>query len=104
MAPVTRRRGNHFSTMHDTDNCDELVHEDQLMTKGDNEEFLAAMRIQIEDLTAQLAESRLYDRHLHRTPPWQAEEEDKDDDNYVFTNPFAELMLIGGRAGSNWIF
>jgi hypothetical protein len=69
MAPITTRKGNNFSTMHNIDDRDELVHEDQGTTKGDNEEVQVAMRIQIEDLTAQLAESCLYDRRLHRTPP-----------------------------------
>ena len=90
MAPVTRRKGNNFSTMHDADDHDESVHEDQGTTKGDNEEVQAAMRIQIEVLMAQLAKSRLYDRRLRRTPPWQVEEEDEDDDSYGSANPFAK--------------
>jgi hypothetical protein len=65
MAPVTRRKGNHFPTLHDEDDCDESGHEDQGMTKGDNEEVQAAIRAQIEDLTNQLAESRLYDKCWH---------------------------------------
>jgi hypothetical protein len=60
---VTRRKGNRFSTLHDVHDRDELVHEDQGMTKGGNEEVQAAMRAQIEDLTTQFAESHLYDRH-----------------------------------------
>jgi hypothetical protein len=62
MAPITRRKGNRFPTQHDEDNHEELGHEEQRMTNGDNEEVQATMRAQIEDLTNQLAESRLYDR------------------------------------------
>jgi hypothetical protein len=113
MAPVTRRKSNHFPTQHDEDDHEESGHEEQRMTNGDNEEVQAAMRAQIEDLTDQLAESCLYDRRRCRTPPRQEEEEDEGDYGYESANPFAErrmqgclrkLMLIGGRAGSNWIF
>jgi hypothetical protein len=45
MAPITRRRGNRFTTMHEADNHDKSVHEDQGMTKGDNKEVQAATRI-----------------------------------------------------------
>jgi hypothetical protein len=51
MALVTRRKGNHFPTLYDEDDRDELVHEDQWTIKGDNEEVHAAMGAQIEDLT-----------------------------------------------------
>ena len=56
-----------------------------------------AMRAQIKDLTAQLAESCLYDRRQRRTPPQQVEEEDEDDDGYGSTNPFAEHRTQGCR-------
>ena len=44
MAPVARRKGNRFSTLHDVYDRDESIHEDQGMMKGDNEEVQAAMR------------------------------------------------------------
>jgi hypothetical protein len=68
MAPVTRRKGNRFPTQHDEDDREDSGHEEQRMTNGDNEEVQVAMRAQIEDLTNQLVESRLYDRRRHRTP------------------------------------
>ena len=95
MALVTRRKGNHFSTLHDVYDRDESVHKDQRATKGENEEVQIALRIQIEELTAQLAESRLYDRHRRRTPPQQAEKKDKDDDGYGSVNPFAKRRTQG---------
>jgi hypothetical protein len=79
MALVTRRKGNRFPTQHDEDDRKESRHEEQRMTNGDNEEVQVAMRAQIEDLTDQLAESRLYDRRRRRTPPRREEEEDEDD-------------------------
>jgi hypothetical protein len=104
MAPVTKRKGNRFSTLHDVYDRDESVHEDQGTTKGDNEEVQVAMRAQIEDLTAQLAKSRLYDMRQHRTPPWQVEEEDND--SYRSVNPFAECRTQRRRpptqAHDNW--
>jgi hypothetical protein len=51
MALVTRRKGNHFATLHDEDDREESGHEDQGTTKGDNEEVQVAMRAQIKDLT-----------------------------------------------------
>jgi hypothetical protein len=97
MAVVTRRKGNRFPTQHNEDDCEESGHEDQRTTNGDNVEVQAAMRVQIEDLTNQLAESRLYDRRRHRTPPRQAEEEDEDEDDYGYesANPFAERRTQG---------
>jgi hypothetical protein len=62
MAPVTRRKGNRFPTQHDEDEHEESGHEEQRTTIVDNEEIQAAMRAQIEDLTNQLAESRLHNR------------------------------------------
>jgi hypothetical protein len=52
MAPITRRKGNHFSTLHDVYDCDESVHEDQGKMKGDNQEVQAAIRAQVKDLTS----------------------------------------------------
>jgi hypothetical protein len=95
MAPVTRRKGNRFPTQHDEDNREESGHEEQRMTNGDNEEVQAAMRAQIEDLTNQLAESRLYDRRRRRTPPRQEEEEDEGDYGYESANPFAKCRTQG---------
>ena len=92
MAPVTKRKGNRFSTLHDVDDCEESVHEDQGTTKGDNEEVQVAMRIQIEELTAQLAKSRVMDL---QTLLQSTERRDVD---HLY-----KLMLIGGRVGSNWI-
>jgi hypothetical protein len=51
------------------------------------------MRAQIEDLTNQLAKSRLYDKRRRRTPPWQEEEED--DYGYGSAIPFAERQMQG---------
>jgi hypothetical protein len=108
MAPITRRKGNRFSTQHDEDNREELGHEEQRMTNGDNEEVQAAMRAQIEYLTNQLAESRLYDRRRRRTPPRQEEEEDEDEDDYGYGSAitFAERRTQGRRppvqAHANW--
>ena len=90
IALVTRRKGNRFSTMHNADDRDESVHDDQGTTKGDNEEVQLVIRIQTEDLTAQLAESGLYNRCRHQTPPQQAKKEDEDEDSYGSANPFAE--------------
>ena len=90
MAPITRRKGNHFPTLHDEDDRDESVHEDQETTKGDNEEVQVAIRAQIIDLTNKLVESCLYDRRRRRTPPRPMEEEDEDDYGFGSTNPFAE--------------
>jgi hypothetical protein len=95
MAIVTRRKGNRFPTQHNEDDREESGHEDQRTTNGDNMEVQAAMRVQIEDLTNQLAESCLYDRRQHRTPPRQVEEEDEDDYGYESTNPFAECRTQG---------
>jgi hypothetical protein len=39
-----------------------------------------------------LAESRLYDKRLRRTPPRQVEEEDEDDNSYGSANPFAKCL------------
>ena len=97
MAPVTRRKGNRFPTQHDEDDREESGHEDQRTTNGDNEEVQAAMRAQIEDLTSQLAESRLYDRRRRRTPPRQEEEEDEGNYGYESTNPFTERWTQGRR-------
>jgi hypothetical protein len=69
MAPVTRRKGNRFLTQHDKDDREESGHEEQRTTNRDNEEVQAAMRAQIEDLTNQLVESRLYDKRRRQTPP-----------------------------------
>jgi hypothetical protein len=90
MALVTRRKGNRFPTQHNKDDREESGHEDQRTTNGDNVEVQTTMRVQIEDPTNQLAESRLYDRRWHRTPPRQAEEEDEDDYGYESANPFTE--------------
>jgi hypothetical protein len=69
MAPITRRKGNRFPTQQDEDDREESGHEEQRTTNGDNEDVQAAMRAQIEDLTNQLAESRLYDSRRCQTPP-----------------------------------
>ena len=53
------------------------------------------MRAQIEDLTNQLAESRLYDIRRRQTPPQQEEEEDEGDYDYESANPFAECRTQG---------
>jgi hypothetical protein len=95
MAPVTRRKGNRFPTQQDEDDCEESGHEEQRTTNGDNEDVQAAMRAQIEDLTNQLAESRLYDKRWRRTPPRQEEEED--DYGYGSAIPFAERRMQGRR-------
>jgi hypothetical protein len=97
MAPVTRRKGNRFPTQHDEDDREESGHEEQRTTNGDNEEIQAAMRAQIEDLTNQLAESRLHDRRRRRTPPRREEEEDEDDYGYGSAIPFAERRMQGRR-------
>jgi hypothetical protein len=44
MAPVRRRKGNHFPTQHDEDDREESGHEEQRTTNGDNKEVQAAMR------------------------------------------------------------
>jgi hypothetical protein len=97
MAPVTRRKGNHFLTQHDEDDHKESGHEEQRTTNGDNEEVQVAMRAQIEDLTNQLAKSRLCDRCRRQTPPRQKEEEDEDDYGYGSAIPFAEHRTQGHR-------
>jgi hypothetical protein len=112
MAPITTRKGNNFSTMHNIDDRDELVHEDQGTTKGDNEEVQVAMRIQIEDLTAQLAESCLYDRVYIKLHPSKPKRKTKTtividlqtllrSEKRRYVVPLCKIMLIGGRAGSN---
>jgi hypothetical protein len=93
MALVTRRKGNRFPTQHDEDDRKESGHEEQRTTNGDNEEVQVAMRAQIEDLTDQLAESRLYDRRRRRTPPRREEEEDEDDYGYGSAIPFVERRM-----------
>jgi hypothetical protein len=97
MAPVTRRKGNRFPTQQDEDDREESGHEGQRTTSGDNEDVQAAMRAQIEDLTNQLAELRLYDKRWRRTPPRQKEEEYEDDYGYGFAIPFAERRNQGRR-------
>ena len=95
MAPVTRRKGNRFPTQNDKDDREESGHEEQQTTNGDDEEVQTAMRVQIEDLTNQLAELRFYDRRWRRTPPWQEEEEDEGDYGYKSANPFAVRRTQG---------
>jgi hypothetical protein len=106
MAPVTRRKGNHFPTQHDEDDREESGHEEQRTTNGDKEEVQTAMRAQIEDLTNQLAESHLYDRRRRQTPPRQEEDEDEDDYGYGFAISFAKRRTRGRRppaqAHANW--
>jgi hypothetical protein len=62
IAPVTRRRGNRYASLHDVYERAELVHEEpEATSEGHKEDLQAALRAQIEDLTQQLAKSRLYD-------------------------------------------
>ena len=97
LALVTRRKGNHFPTLHDENDREESRHEEQRTTNEDNEEVQVAMRAQIEDLTNQLAESCLYDSRRRQTPPQQEEEEDEGDYDYESANPFAKCRTQGRR-------
>jgi hypothetical protein len=83
MAPVTRKGGNRYASLHDVYERSNSVHEEPEATpKGHKEDLQVALRAQIEDLTRQLDESRLYDiRRRCRTPPQQEEEDGRSDDS-----------------------
>ena len=62
MVLVSRRRGNRDASLHNVYKRADLVYEELKATlEGYEEDLRAALRAQIEDLTTQLAESRLYD-------------------------------------------
>jgi hypothetical protein len=62
MAPITRKGGNRYASLHDVYECSDSFHEELEATpKGHEEDLQAALRARIEDLTHQLDESRLYD-------------------------------------------
>jgi hypothetical protein len=117
MAPVTRKGGNRYASLHDVYERSDSVHEDLEATpEGHEEDLQAALRAQIEDLTCQLDESRLYDiRRRRRTPPSRRKRTAEATTVMELqtllrsaerraVDPLRKLMLIGGRAGSSWIF
>jgi hypothetical protein len=99
MAPITRKGGNRYASLHDMYEHSDSVHEDPEATpEGHEEDLQAALRARIEDLTRQLDESRLYDiRRRRRTPPQQEEEDSGSDDSYGAANHFAERQTQGRR-------